>query len=129
MTLPGFSAETSLFKTSTYYRLTGAWIKTDGVVPQQDGVIIDCPFPCYSTHPGSCLQDCSACSTDFGFCVEVVMPCDPSECSCTNPLLNPCAVDWDGTTLVNICDCDPGRPNCSPCQPFPYIGPKQICKC
>jgi hypothetical protein len=33
MTLPGFNAETSLYKTSVHYRLMGALVQADGVIP------------------------------------------------------------------------------------------------
>jgi hypothetical protein len=34
MTLPGFSAETSLYKTGIHYHLTGGSVQAGGIVPQ-----------------------------------------------------------------------------------------------
>ena len=37
MALPGFNAATSLYKTSVHYRLMGASVQANGVVPQLCG--------------------------------------------------------------------------------------------
>ena len=65
MTLPGFSAETSLYQTTVHYRLTGASGQADGIVLQQ--LVFDpcrCRHRCCPTgvcHPGierSCFLEC-----------------------------------------------------------------------
>jgi hypothetical protein len=57
MTLPGFNAETSLYKTAIHYRLTGGSVRVDGVTLQQ--------FP----PPGSCFARCRRrCCPPFGAC-------------------------------------------------------------
>jgi hypothetical protein len=74
MALPGFSAETSLYKTNVHYRLTGALVQAGGVVPQR----IFCGA-CYLDDTGMCVQNCSICGPRlchfFG-----TFPCDPSAC-------------------------------------------------
>jgi hypothetical protein len=56
MTLPGFNAEASAFKTSAHYHSMGASVQTGGVVLQQ--------FP----PPGSCFARCArACRSNPWF--------------------------------------------------------------
>lgn len=78
MTLPGFKAETSLYKTSVHYRLMGASVQADGVTLQQF------PFgcgPCYLTAQGACVQDCAMCTPFPLFhCFRYRAPCSPSAC-------------------------------------------------
>ena len=73
MTLPGFTAETSLYKTSLHYRLMGALVRAGGVTFQQVHIQQMFPFPrpihfppfplvrcgsCYFDVNGQCSQDC-----------------------------------------------------------------------
>ena len=84
MTLPGFNAETSLYKTSIHYRFMGALVQADGVIPQ----LFSCG-PCFTDATGACLRNCTE-------------PCDPSACQpqCCRPGFHCCG------------DCLPG--NCVP---------------
>jgi hypothetical protein len=60
MTLPGFNAETSLFKTSVHYRLMGPSIQTAGVMPQQFPLPHVCgPCEYVNRITGECAQTCS----------------------------------------------------------------------
>jgi hypothetical protein len=103
MTLPGFNAETSLYKTTVHYRLMGALVQADGVTLQQF------PFgcgPCYLTAQGACVQDCAMCTPFPLFhCFRYRAPCSPSACQprCCPPGFHCCG------------DCLPGR-----CVPDPF---------
>ena len=81
MTLPGFSAETSLYKTSVRYRLMGASAQADGVVLQQ---LVFCG-PCHLRPNGACVRDCRFCEPFPPHCFTFTYPCSPSACldSCT----------------------------------------------
>jgi hypothetical protein len=82
MALPGFSAETSLYRTSVHYRLTGVLVQADEIAPQQ----IFCG-PCYSDDTGACLRNCRICiGFPFPRCFTNTVPCDPSAC----PPFDPC---------------------------------------
>jgi hypothetical protein len=67
MTLPGFSAETSLYKTGIHYRLTGRSVQAGGIVPQQFAVPLD--IPCVARCRRRCAGNplFEAC---FSQCVE-----------------------------------------------------------
>jgi hypothetical protein len=130
MTLPGFTAETSLYRTSLPYRLMGASVQADGVVPQQP-IGLSCGS-CHKDATGACLRNCTYCFyTIEGYeCFNLPpTPCDPSACDCINQLFPQCVTDWDGTTMINVCDCNSNMPNCGPCQQFPFVGQKKICNC
>jgi hypothetical protein len=60
MTLPGFNAETSLYKSRVSYHSMGVSIQADGVMPQQFPVPITCG-PCQYVNriTGECAQTCS----------------------------------------------------------------------
>jgi hypothetical protein len=60
MTLPGFNAETSLYKTSVHYRLKGTSVQAGGIMPQLCG-------PCFRDSTGACVKNCT-------------FPCSPSAC-------------------------------------------------
>jgi hypothetical protein len=109
MTLPGFNAERSLYQTSVHYRLTGAFVEGDGVVPQQ--------IPCGTCHldqTGACVQTCTVC-TAFG-CFQFPVPCPASACVVVDPCrrchgLRGCAAQRC------FCECEggvilPGPPPC-----------------
>lgn len=70
MTLPGFNAETSLYKTSVHYRLMEALVQADGVLPQFCG-------PCH--YETVCVQDCEFCTPRFG-CSTFQELCDDRAC-------------------------------------------------
>jgi hypothetical protein len=68
MTLPGFSAETSLYETRVNYRSTGASVQADGVMLQQlHGQLHGPPGICgpcvYDNQRGYCVRQC----TVFGY--------------------------------------------------------------
>jgi hypothetical protein len=76
MTVPGFSAETSLYKTTVHYRLTPASAQADGVMLQQ--------FPfcglCHLNSAGVCVQDCGFCIAHPFNCLSWTEPCTLSDC-------------------------------------------------
>ncbi len=63
--IPGFTAETSLYKTSTHYRLLGALIRGSGVVPQQS----DCEIAC-GIADAACLTACIASGPFYPLCAS-----------------------------------------------------------
>ena len=71
MTLPGFDAETSLYKTSVNYRSHGTALRLAGVVPQ----LVDPP----GTHCLPCnrfgWQFCVNCFIEPGRCFSWWQPC------------------------------------------------------
>jgi len=71
MTLPRFNAETSLYNSGVHYRLMGALVPADGVLPAQF---------CDACHiEQACVQDCEFCTSKFG-CFTFQNLCDPSAC-------------------------------------------------
>jgi len=74
MTLPGFSAETSLYKTTVPYRLVGASVQAGGAVPQQVHNSTSCG-PCH-LDAGACVQSCLICTPGFHCCGD----CLPGGC-------------------------------------------------
>jgi len=82
MTLPGFNAETSLYKTSVHYRSMGAPVQADGVVPQQVRVFCG---TCHLDDTGACVQNCTICGPRFCHFFGT-FPCAPSAC----PQADPC---------------------------------------
>src|SRR5262245_7745290 len=57
MTMPGFNAKTSLYKSSVCYHLMGSYVQAGGVVPQQFTLPFRCG-PCIAL-PNGCVQTCS----------------------------------------------------------------------
>jgi hypothetical protein len=83
MTLPGFSAEISLYRTTVHYRLTGTSVEADGVVPQQVHTHTFCG-PCYLDETRACVQNCTTCLGHL--CLpSLTFPCDPSACPPIHP--------------------------------------------
>jgi hypothetical protein len=82
MPLPGFNAETSLYKSSVCYHLMDAYVQAGRVVPQQ----FPLPFTCGPCElvTGACAQRCSRihCGGGWPFCtIEVsYVPCPPYMC-------------------------------------------------
>ena len=116
MTLPGFNAETSLYKTSAHYRLMGASMQADGVVPQQ----ALCGW-CHWDVTGSCLRNCRICYAVFPggivHCYSFIEPCNPSVCPSCTDLKNMCIAEggtpFDCSGLVGGCNACP--PCCFKC--------------
>jgi hypothetical protein len=74
MPLPGFTAETSLFRTRVDYRSQGTAVRLGGAVPQLvDPVGTDC-FPCNSFG----WQFCQNCFIEPGKCVSWYQKCSRS---------------------------------------------------
>ena len=117
MALPGFNAATSLYKTSFHYRLMGASVQANGVVPQLCG-------PCFLDNTGACVQDCT-----FTFCVPfgrfghrcftytLTEPCNPS--ACPPPPPPDCTAQRNACTRAGgiIYDCL----NCADCPPCCFV--------
>ena len=104
MTLPGFNAETTLYKTSVHYRLTGAMVQADGIMPQ----LFSFCGNCYLNATGSCVKNCTFCEPFPPHCFTFAAPCNPSACQephCCPPGFHCCG------------DCLPGR-----CVPDPFSG-------
>ena len=64
MTLPGFTAETSLYKTSLHYRLMGVLVRAGGVTFQQVHIQQMFPFPRPIHFPPFPLVRCGSCYFD-----------------------------------------------------------------
>jgi hypothetical protein len=76
MTLPGFHAETSLYKTSVHYRLKGISVQAGGVMPQ---LFLHCG-PCFRDATGACVKNCTFCVGFLPLCFSRTRPCSPSAC-------------------------------------------------
>jgi hypothetical protein len=61
MSLPGFSAETSLYETNACYRTASAGISDAGVIPQQSAAQVACIGGCLALY-GVCGAGCVALS-------------------------------------------------------------------
>jgi hypothetical protein len=63
--LPGFNAETSLYKTGAHYRSMRRSVRSDGITIQQLSFPITRPAytcgPCYYDENGQCARDCGYC--------------------------------------------------------------------
>jgi hypothetical protein len=121
MALPGFNAETSLYKTSVHYRLMGASAQSDGITFQQFHLRIGNCGPC-NWEPNLsggwvCVRHCGFCILGGG-CSHFTEPCDTCD-----PTLIPgegpggprcppgCVPDFAGT---GACVCGPFGPGGSP---------------
>ena len=121
MTLPGFNAETSTYKSRVPYRLMGPSVWANGAMLQQirlpGQVFTFFCAPCSPDDTGACVQNCTFC---FGSsCSTFTEPCDPSTCpppNCTE-VKNNCMADggsiFDCSSLV-LSDCI-GCDCCPPC--------------
>lgn len=96
MALPGFNAETSLYKTSVHYRLTAASVRADGVTIQQISRPLNyCNGPCFWDENGRCSQGCGYCGPFPPFqchywtqpcpCVTAEGDCPQAPCFCCGP--------------------------------------------
>ena len=119
MTLPGFNAETSLYKTSVHYRLAGGSIQADSVMPQ---ISIWCGT-CFLDNTGACVRMCGRpwCTSFEPWLCTWIAPCDPSACPSPPP---PPPVDCDkaragcranGGIVFDCHDLVPDR--CAACPP------------
>jgi hypothetical protein len=73
MTLPGFTAESSLYTISTDYRLLRALLQAGGIMPQLvDPVGTDC-LPCDSSGEQLCVN----CFIEPGRCFSWYQRCSP----------------------------------------------------
>jgi hypothetical protein len=95
MTMPGFTAEASLCKTSEHYRFVASWLEgpgRKGIIPQQD---LPTPRPPFY-HCSPCVEGRQFCCPPPGFgapcfertCVPDGRPCcQPPGCQiCPEPL-------------------------------------------
>jgi hypothetical protein len=89
MTMPGFNAETSLYKTSVHYRLMAASVQANGVMlqqlprPFQGKPDLWCTDFCYVDESGRCVKDCLNCyggRPPDDTCDEFIVSCPASEC-------------------------------------------------
>ena len=89
MRLPGFSAETSLYRTSVPYCLTNALNRANGVTLQQ--LLVPPPSPrscdphCYwDTQLGACVKNCQYCPVGrpASYCYDQPEPCGPGDVPC-----------------------------------------------
>jgi hypothetical protein len=118
MRLPGFNADASGYKTGVHYRLMGALVQSDSVVPQQ----FPCG-PCYSDNSGACVQDCwhVVCVPPWPlgdcFILTLAKPCNPSACPDCDALKRACTLN-DGIIVDchNVgCSNGTGCVCCPPC--------------
>ena len=117
MTLPGFNAETSLYKTSVHYRLMGASVQAGGIVPQQ--VSVSCG-PCYLDNTGACVQNCTIC--DGHLCHYLgIYSCDPRACPPPHDRCAPClTLPTDCARRRCDCTCNGGiAVDCNNCPDYP----------
>lgn len=81
MTLPRFSAETSLYETRAQYRSTGASVQTNSVMLQQlqfsPGICTPCEFDVNSRQ---CLSNCTSCILGGRVCIQQQHTCPMSSC-------------------------------------------------
>lgn len=126
MTLPGFNADASLYKTGVHYRLMGALVQggvqDSRVMPQEFGPC----GPCYLEKTGACVHNCwhVVCfpTGDNCFLRPFTEPCPPSacptpvncllreyECLAKNGFVFNCQSDNNGCPVGTGCAC------CQPC--------------
>jgi hypothetical protein len=106
MNLPGFTAQSSLYKTTARYRMTAGFVANGAILPQA------CDLDCL----GECLPGCEGLlGREHAQCV---LGCS-RECGCTQPqqVCGPCQCD-PLTGWSHRC-CSPDGTNCSrrPCTP------------
>jgi hypothetical protein len=107
MSMPGFSAEASLYKTSAYYRhlSNGSMQANKGVI--QSAFTRHCGN-CYLDDTGACMQDCWTCidKPTGQICTE------PEPFPCRNP--NGCSPQCGPCTCTQFCTKNCGG-NIVPC--------------
>jgi hypothetical protein len=133
MTLPGFNADASLYKTGIHYLSMGALVQggvQDGrVVPQQ---VPPCG-PCYLDKTGACVKSCwlTICFPPFGdpncFTSEWTEPCPKSACPTPVDCLlmeRDCTDRQHGTVFYcrnDLTGCPPYGTGCACCPPCCFI--------
>lgn len=97
MSLPGFGAESSLYRSSGHYQMAVGAENSDGIagaITRADGIILE-PLPrhpfirkgsctgCYRDSTGACVQDCTFCFKGFepDGCISGTYVCPDSACS------------------------------------------------
>jgi len=75
MALPGFNAETALYKTSVDYRSHAVWLPLVGVVPQLVPAPVTVCGPCVGVV-GFRYQVCHRCSGEPRHCLYFLRQCD-----------------------------------------------------
>jgi hypothetical protein len=135
MSVPRFSAEASLYRTSGYYRTSVAFNQAGGIVFQElqagEMVLQEFGLPvsrlpleaffhcgrCYYDRQGNCVQDCIHCppgKLPNGECTEDTFPCgsvSPAHTCCPQPGQVFCYHSEDNPTP--FC-CPPGQNCCNP---------------
>ena len=98
MRLPGFGAQSSLYKTSGYYQMAGGFEHVDGITSQ----LIECG-PCFWSD-GKCVRNCTFCSrcppgvkpNGCGGCTTTTEGCPTNE-HCPPPPPPCCPAGCQGT--------------------------------
>jgi len=112
MTLPGFSAETSLYETRAHYRSTRALVQADGVMLQQLHIPPPSCGPCvWDDTQRKCVSYCMSCF--FGVCSYYT---DTTRCSITS-----CQIPTEGaggSSCPRGCAPDPGGTGACVCGPY-----------
>jgi hypothetical protein len=90
MRLPGFGAQSSLYKTSGYYQMAGSFDHVDGITPQA----ITCNTSCALVN-GQCKRRCT-----------LFIPCPPGH------LPNGCPTESIFYEACPATDCPPPPPPC-----------------
>ena len=96
MRLPGFAAESSVYRTSGHYQISSASEQAGGVILQElsfSPVLRHCGT-CYLDPMLGCVRDCYACPPGRppDGCSDWTERCDPSQCpSPPPPPPDPCA--------------------------------------
>ena len=92
MSIPGFAAETSVYKTSNHYRLASRGLLSNGVVPQGCGFLdwLGCAGIISGGAAQACIPHCfDACKQGAAACALCVGQCLPDPFSfCKDCLVN-----------------------------------------
>jgi hypothetical protein len=101
ISLPGLTAEASLYKKASRFRIAGAFGRADDVLLQQLPLPVSgfrhCG-PCYRDDTGACVKDCVICPGPVpDGCDDFTLPCKASQC----PPCGPCTCTKNcGGTIV-----------------------------
>src|SRR5579859_1395347 len=120
MTLPGFAAETSLYRSRVRYRLIGATVQAPGVRLQLGRTHGGCG-PCYwdvMGGLGTCVRNCVTClEQPPGLCHIYSEACDPSACPVDCSVLESNCHFYGGRWE----DCSGLSGGCEQCQPCCHV--------
>ncbi len=114
MTLPGFNAETSMYKSGVHYRLMGLWAARAALDPAAIRIAVGRPqpVPCVpSCSPGAPRQCCWPAPDGTYQCLTVFCPPPPPDCNMECGHLRGCG------RLQCDCDCWGGVPADDPTAP------------